>query len=95
VLQNDPDVVMASQVILDNGYVERGGDSFSAPLPVAPAGSVIFSASLDGPPLAAREHVQILAGCETDIMCYLSNMDVSAPVTFWWQVVQLSVWLTD
>jgi hypothetical protein len=94
-IQDDSPIEVASRVILDDGWEDPGGDDVNGAIPVAPAGPVTLVAMLDGPPLRAGEHVQILGGCSTAIQALVSNMDVTVPVTFWWQVEKLQVWLTD
>lgn len=95
VMQDDSPVEVASQVILDDGWADPDGDDVNGAMPVAPAGPVTLVATLNGPPLRAGEHVQILGGCSTAIEALVSNMDVTVPATFWWQVEKLQVWLTD
>lgn len=94
-VQDDSPVEVASQVILTGGWADPGGDDVHGAIPVTPAGPVTLAALVNGPPLQAGEHVQILGGCSTEILADVSNMDVTVPVTFWWQVEKLQVWLTD
>jgi hypothetical protein len=95
VVPDDSPVEVASQVILSDGWINPGGGDAHGAIPVTPAGPVTLAALVAGPPLQAGEHVQILGGCVTEILSDVSNMDVTVPVTFWWQVEKLQVWLTD
>lgn len=95
VMQDDSPIEVASRVILNDGWEDPDGDDVNGAIPVIPGGPLTLAAQLNGPPLRAGEHVQILGGCSTAIEALVSNMDVTVPVTFWWQVDKLQVWLTD
>ena len=98
VVRGDSTVTVLSQPVWPPGagtLSDPGGDDFHLVLPTTPAGPVTLATQIEGNPIAAGEHIQVLGGCETSVILRASNMDCTIPVALWWYVEKLRVWLSD
>ena len=77
------------------GWADPSGDDATFNAPEIPSGPITFTVKVDGPPLAAGEQVEVLAGCNTGVLSHIDNMGFVANATVWWQLESVQVFLTD
>jgi len=84
-----------SQEVTRVGWIDLSGDDATFNAPEIPSGPITFVVKVDGPPLAAGEQVELLAGSHTGVLSHIDNMGFIANATVWWQLESVQVFLTD